>query len=110
MKKILLFAVTALLLTGCKDDVFDKVTDIYEDAADKVLAAGSRDELRQVERELNAEYSKLKVEHSAEFVELELNAKNGDKKAVKRLDKLNGAKRLYRDAKQAKRKELKNSK
>lgn len=54
MKKILMAAMAAFLLSCSDGGVCDNVVAVYENAAEKVLAANSKEELRTLEREQNA--------------------------------------------------------
>ena len=108
MKKILIAAMAALLLLSCSgNDVYDKVIAVYENAAEEVLTANSKEECRALERKLNAECSKVLREYGQELAELQRKAADGNKRAVARLDKVNDAKRLYRENKANKRKSFK---
>ena len=110
MKKILLFVMTLFMLSSCGGDAVDRTVAIYEDATEKVLSAKNRDELRSLERQFNVDYSNLKRETMEEIAELELKAKGGDKKAIKRLENIKEAMFAYINAKNLKRKELKQTK
>ena len=94
------------MLMGCGGNVCDKTIALYEDAAEQVQKANNKDELRQVERKLNADYSLLLRENSAEIAELEQKAAAGDAKAVEQLEKVRQTKRAYIDIKYAKRKQM----
>ena len=100
-------ALAALLLSCSDGGVCDKVMIVYENAAEKVLTANSSEELRTLEREQNAECSRILRHYAAELDELEQKAANGNKRAAARLQKLNEVKKLYRDSKAEKRKMLK---
>ena len=105
MKKILIAAMAALLLLSCSgNDVYDKVIAVYENAAEKVLAANSKEELRTLERELNADCSRALRMYANELAELESKSADGNRRAAAKLEKLNEAKRLYRTNKAEKRK------
>ena len=108
MKKIFMAAVAAVLLLSCSgNDVCDKVVVVYENAAEEVLTADNREEYRALERKLNAECSRVLREYGQELAELQRKAADGNKRAVARLDKVNDAKRLYRENKADKRKSFK---
>ena len=108
MKKIFMAAVAAVLLLSCSgNDVCDKVVVVYENAAEEVLTADNREEYRVLERKLNAECSRVLREYGQELAELQRKAADGNKRAVARLDKVNDAKRLYRENKADKRKSFK---
>ena len=105
MKKILIAAMAALLLLSCSgNDVYDKVIAVYENAAEEVLTANSKEELRTLERELNADCSRVLRMYANELAELESKAADGNRRAVAKLQELNDAKRLYRENKAEKRK------
>ena len=106
MKRILLILVSALLLVSCGGNVYDKTIAMYEDAMEQVQQAGSKEEMRQAERELRTEYSRLLREHASEISQLEQKAAAGDKKILEQLDELKKVKRSYIDVKNAKRKQL----
>ena len=104
MKKILIAAMAALLLLSCSgNDVYDKVIAVYENAAEEVLTANSKEECRALERKLNAECSKVLREYGQELAELQRKADDGNRRSVAKLAELNEAKRLYRENKAAKR-------
>ena len=107
MKRILMAAVAVLLLSCSGNESCDKTIAVYEDAAAKVLAANSREEFRLLERELNANCSKVLREYAGELAELERKAAAGNKRAVAKLKELNEAKQLYRGNKTEKRAALK---
>ena len=107
MKKILLAVMSVFLLSCSGNSVCDKVVSVYENAAEKVLTANSREELRSLERGQNAECSKVLRDYAAELAEIEEKAADGNKRAVEQLRKLNDAKKLYRESKAEKRKALK---
>lgn len=108
MKRVFMAAVAAVLLLSCSgNDVYDKVIAVYENAAEEVLTANSKEESRALERKLNAECSKVLREYQQELAELQREAANGNKRAVARLEKVNDAKRLYRENKASKRKSFK---
>lgn len=106
MKRILLILVSALLLVSCGGNVYDKTIAMYEDAMEQVQQAGSKEEMRQAERELRTEYSRLLREHASEISQLEQKAAAGDKKILEQLDEVKKVKRSYIDVKNAKRKQL----
>ena len=106
MKRILLILVSALLLVSCGGNVYDKTISLYEDAMEQVQQAGSKEEMRQAERELRTEYSRLLREHASEISQLEQKAAAGDKKILEQLDEVKKVKRSYIDVKNAKRKQL----
>ena len=106
MKRILLILVSALLLVSCGGNVYDKTIALYEDAMEQVQQAGSKEEMRQAERELRTEYSRLLREHASEISQLEQKAAAGDKKILEQLDEVKKVKRSYIDVKNAKRKQL----
>ena len=103
MKKIFIAALAALLLSCSGNDVYDKVIAVYENAAEEVLTANSKEELRTLERELNADCSRALRMYAKELAELESKAADGNRRAAAKLEKLNEAKRLYRENKAAKR-------
>ena len=106
MKKILLFVFSLFFLSSCGGNVYDRTIDIYEDATEQMLSAKSREEALEVNRRLNTEYRTLLRENSNEFAELKHSAQHGDKKVASQLEKVNECKRLYRDTKREKFKEL----
>ena len=107
MKKMLMAAVAALLLSCSDGGVCDKVMAVYEGAAEKVLAASNKEEFRVLEREQNAECSKALRHYAVELAELEQKAADGNRRATAQLKKLNAAKKFYRDSKAEKRKAFK---
>ena len=107
MKKMLMAAMAAFLLSCSDGGVCDNVVAVYENAAEKVLAANSKEELRTLEREQNAECSRVLRLYAGELDKLEQKAKGGNKRAAARLQELNNAKKLYRDSKAEKRKAFK---
>ena len=106
MKKILFILVAAFFFSSCENNVYDKTIAIYEDATEKIQSANNKEELRQVERELNAEYSRLLHECSTEFAELGQKVAEGNKKTVQQYEKVKEAKRHYWEAKKVRKKEL----
>ena len=106
MKRILLILVSALLLVSCGGNVYDKTISLYEDAMEQVQQAGSKEELRQAERYLRTEYSRLLHEHASEIAELEQKATAGDKKVQEQQQMVKETKRSYIDVKNAKKKQL----
>ena len=106
MKRILVILISALLLVSCGGNVYDKTIALYEDAMEQVQQAGSKEELRQAERDLRTEYSRLLREHASEISQLEQKAAAGDKKILEQLDEVKKVKRSYIDVKNAKRKQL----
>lgn len=106
MKRILVFLISALLLVSCGGNVYDKKIALYEDAMERVQQAGSKEEMRQAERELRTEYSRLLREHASEISRLEQKATAGDRKVLKQQEKVNKTQRAYIDVKNAKRKQL----
>lgn len=109
MKRILFVFMVGLLLSSCGGNAFDKTIAIYEDAIEDIQSVTGREELRLAERQLGADYAKLKKDCANEFAELELKAANGDEKVVEQLKKVKEVKLRYVDAKMKKRKELKKS-
>lgn len=106
MKRILVILISALLLVSCGGNVYDKKIALYEDAMERVQQAGSKEEMRQAERELRTEYSRLLREHASEISRLEQKAAAGDRKVLKQQEKVNKTQRAYIDVKNAKRKQL----
>ena len=104
MKKIFIAALAALLLSCSGNDACDNTIAVYENAAEKVLAANSKEELRTLECELNADCSRALRMYANELAELESKAADGNRRAAAKLEKLNEAKRLYRTNKAEKRK------
>lgn len=106
MKKILLLVTSLFLFSACGENVYDKTISVFDDATELIVAVKDKEELRQVNRKLNAEYSALLREHSEEFAELRQKAFDGDKKVERQFEKVKEAKRLYRKAKKNKLDEL----
>ena len=106
MRKILFILAAAFFFSSCEKNVYDKTIAMYEDAAEKIQSADDKVALRQIERELNAEYSRLLRECSAEFAELEQKVADGDSKAVLQFEKLREAKRHYWESKRIRKKEM----
>ena len=106
MRKILFILAAAFFFSSCEKNVYDKTIEMYEDAAEKIQSADDKVALRQVERELNAEYSRLLHECSAEFAELEQKVAAGDRTAVQQFEKVKEAKRLYWESKRIRKKEM----
>ena len=106
MKKILLLVTSLFLFSACGENVYDKTISVFDDATEQIVAVKDKEELRQVNRKLNAEYSALLREHSEEFAELRQKALDGDKKVERQFEKVKEAKRLYRKAKKNKLDEL----
>jgi uncharacterized protein YxeA len=106
MKRILIILISALLFVGCGGNVYDKTIALYEDAMEHVQQAGSKEEMRQAERELRTEYSRLLREHASEISQLEQKAAAGDRKVLKQQEKVKKTQRAYIDVKNAKRKQL----
>ena len=106
MKRILIILISALLFVGCGGNVYDKTIALYEDAMEHVQQAGSKEEMRQAERELRTEYSRLLREYASEISQLEQKAVAGDKKILEQLDEVKKVKRSYIDVKNTKRKQL----
>ena len=104
MKKIFIAALAALLLSCSGNDACDSTIAVYENAAEKVLMANSKEELRMLEHELNADCSRVLRMYAKELAELESKAADGNRRAAAKLEKLNEAKRLYRTNKAEKRK------
>lgn len=97
-------ALAALLFSCGGNDAYNSTIAVYENAAEKVLMANSKEELRTLERELNADCSRALRIYAKELSELESKAADGNRRAVAKLEKLNEAKRLYRTNKAEKRK------
>ena len=106
MRKILFILAAAFFFSSCEKNVYDKTHEMYEDAAEKIQSVNSKEEFRQIERELNAEYSRLLRECSAEFAELEQKVAAGDRKTMQQFEKVKEAKRLYWESKRIRKKEM----
>lgn len=97
-------ALAALLFSCGGNDACNSTIAVYENAAEKVLMANSKEELRMLERELNADCSRALRIYAKELAELESKAADGNRRAAAKLQELNEAKRLYRTNKAEKRK------
>ena len=97
-------AMTALLFSCGGNNACDSTIEVYENAAEKVLTANSKEEFLSLERELNADCSRVLRMYAKELAELDSMASGGNRRAAAKLEKLNEAKRLYRTNKAEKRK------
>lgn len=110
MKKCFMAIMAMLVLVSCGNR-YDKLAALYEDATEKVAAAETLEQITEIDEKLDndvdAVYEQYKEEFAADLVLALSNSDSDEAKALEAdSDKVQDAKDAYKDAKRARKQEL----